>query len=320
MESGTGIVLIGCDRSDAAAAAIRSAGAVLAPRRAIVAHVWDSLAALLLHTDVDGLTGAMRGAAIELDEEERHDAERIAAEGAELAREAGFTAEPHALQGKPKAWPTLLAKADEIDAAAIVIGSRGEGEVKSALLGSVSAGLLHHTHRPVLVVPPNGDVTSTGPALIAFDGSQASCEAVTAAAELPAGRQAVVETVWMPYRGVAAGGAAGMPVAVVSRATEELDKDVRRRGRADRAGRRATGRLGRPRRPRRGRSGRRTGLGHAARQRGSAPLARHRRRRPRPRRGGDRRARRRLVRTRPPRRSPPARRPAARRRMTERIT
>ena len=198
MESGTGSVLIGYDRSDAAAAAIGSAGAVLAPRRAIVAHVWDSPAALLLHTDVDGLTGAMRGAAAEVDEEDRCDAELVAAEAAELAREAGFDAEPHALQGKPKAWPTPLAKADEIDAAAIIIGSRGEGEVKSALLGSVSAGLLHHSHRPVLVVPPNGDVTSTGPALIAFDGSQASREAVTAAAELLAGRQAVVETVWMP--------------------------------------------------------------------------------------------------------------------------
>ena len=45
MGSETGIVLIGYDGSDDAAAAIRRAGAVLGPRAAIVAHVWDSLAA-----------------------------------------------------------------------------------------------------------------------------------------------------------------------------------------------------------------------------------------------------------------------------------
>ena len=156
MRTENGIALIAYDGSDAAAAAIRRAGHLLGPRRAIVTHVWDSLAALLLHTDVRGLTGSMREAADELDEEDRRDAERVAAEGAELAREAGFDAEAHALQGKPKAWPTLLAKADAIDAAVVVIGSRGQGAVKSALLGSVSSGLLHHTRRPVLVVPPTG--------------------------------------------------------------------------------------------------------------------------------------------------------------------
>jgi nucleotide-binding universal stress UspA family protein len=166
MPSETGIVLIGYDGSDGAAAAIRRAGAVLGPRPAIVAHVWDSLAALLLHTDVGGLTGPMRDAAAELDEEDRRDAERVATEGADLAREVGFDAEPHALQGKPKAWPTLLAKADEIDAAAIVIGSDGQGAVKSALLGSVSAGVLHHAHRPVLVVPPGDEDARTGTAVM----------------------------------------------------------------------------------------------------------------------------------------------------------
>ena len=102
----------------------------------------------------------MREAADELDQEDRRDSERIAAEGAELAREAGFDAEARALQGKPKAWPTLLAKADAIDAAVLVIGSRGQGAVKSALFGSVSSGPLHHTRRPVLVVPPTGDVSA----------------------------------------------------------------------------------------------------------------------------------------------------------------
>lgn len=226
MRTESGTALIAYDGSDDAAAAIRHAGSLLGPRPAVVAYVWDSLAALLLHTDANGLTGSMREAAHELDEEDRRDAERIAAEGAELAREVGFDPEAHALLGKPKAWPALLAEADAIDAAVVVIGSRGQGAVKSALLGSVSSGLLHHTRRPVLVVPPTEEETPAGPALIAFDGSDASRAGITAAAHLLAVREAVIETVWIPYSGMAAGGVIGAPVAVASRAVGELEKAV----------------------------------------------------------------------------------------------
>lgn len=227
MRTGTGIIaLIGYDGSEDAAAAIKRAGNLLGPCPAVVAHVWDSLSALLLHTDVSGLTGGMREATDELDEQDRRAAERVAAEGAELAREAGFDAEAHALQGRPKVWPTLLAKADAIEAAVVVIGSRGQGAVKSALFGSVSSGLLHHGHRPVLVVPPTDDEAPPGPALIAFDGSDPARAAVTAAAQLLSVREAVVETVWVPYSGVAAGGAIGAPVAGMSRAAEELEKSI----------------------------------------------------------------------------------------------
>jgi len=226
MPTETGIVLLAYDGSDDAAAAIRHAGHLLGPRPAIVAHVWDSLAALLLHTDVRGLTGTMREAAEELDQEDRRNAERISVEGAELAREAGFEVEAHALQGKPKAWPTLLAKADEIDAAVVVIGSRGQGGVRSALLGSVSSGLLHHARRPVLVVPPTEEQVPVGPALIAYDGSDAARAGISAATDLLAVREAVIETVWIPYSGVVAGGVVGAPVAVASRAAGELAKIV----------------------------------------------------------------------------------------------
>jgi nucleotide-binding universal stress UspA family protein len=48
---------------------------------------------------------------------------------------------------------TILEVADEIDAAAIIVGTRGLGGVKSVLLGSVSHGVVQRSHRPVLVVP-----------------------------------------------------------------------------------------------------------------------------------------------------------------------
>jgi len=46
----------------------------------------------------------------------------------------------------------LVAYADTIDADLIVVGSRGHGAIASAVVGSVSRGVLHEARRPVLVV------------------------------------------------------------------------------------------------------------------------------------------------------------------------
>lgn len=47
----------------------------------------------------------------------------------------------------------LIAAASDIDAAVIVVGSRGRSAVREMLLGSVAMATLHHTERPVMVVP-----------------------------------------------------------------------------------------------------------------------------------------------------------------------
>jgi len=46
----------------------------------------------------------------------------------------------------------IVAYADSVDADVLVLGSRGHGAIASALLGSVSQGVLHETRRRVLVV------------------------------------------------------------------------------------------------------------------------------------------------------------------------
>jgi len=68
----------------------------------------------------------------------------------EAAEDAGVTAHQRLLKGNPV--DEIVAYADVIDAELIVVGSRGHGGLASALLGSVSRGVLRKARRPVLVV------------------------------------------------------------------------------------------------------------------------------------------------------------------------
>ena len=80
----------------------------------------------------------------------------MAAEGAELAREAGFAAEPVALQALGRTPEVIVAEAARRRAALVVMGSRGLSGVASVLMGSVSTTVLHASPSPVLVIPDGG--------------------------------------------------------------------------------------------------------------------------------------------------------------------
>jgi nucleotide-binding universal stress UspA family protein len=70
------------------------------------------------------------------------------------AAEHGITAQAELLIGYAAKQILLLAR--EIDADVIVIGSRGLGPVKSAVVGSTSRDILAHADRPVLVIRETG--------------------------------------------------------------------------------------------------------------------------------------------------------------------
>jgi nucleotide-binding universal stress UspA family protein len=67
-----------------------------------------------------------------------------------LAAERDVDAKAELLAGLPV--DEIVAYADTMDADLIVLGSRGRGAIATALLGSISRGVLHEARRPVLVV------------------------------------------------------------------------------------------------------------------------------------------------------------------------
>ncbi len=65
--------------------------------------------------------------------------------------QAGVHYRAETIEGGPKA---LIDLADADDADAIVVGRRGRGGFAELVLGSFSHHLVHHSRRPVVVVPP----------------------------------------------------------------------------------------------------------------------------------------------------------------------
>ena len=189
-------LLIGYDGSEPAGDAIRAAGRLLPGADAVVAHVRGE------RVDPDGATlarVALPDAVItsslrDYEHAAAATAGRIVAAGVALAEEAGLAATP-ALVAHHTPWRGLAAEAAEHGVAAIVCGSRGQGGLARALLGSTSTALVHHTPLPVLVVPA-GAAAPGGPSVIGYDGSAGAREAVRVTAQLLPGRPATVVNAW----------------------------------------------------------------------------------------------------------------------------
>jgi nucleotide-binding universal stress UspA family protein len=154
----TAPILIAYDGSDAARRAIHKTAELLGSRRALVLTVWKP------GLSADEVTATRGGARItapstvELEgAEEVHDAlqaraERIAEEGAELAKSLGLEAEALAVADRGTVAETIIELARERDVAAIIVGSRGLSGLRARLEGSVSTAVLKHSPFPVLTV------------------------------------------------------------------------------------------------------------------------------------------------------------------------
>jgi nucleotide-binding universal stress UspA family protein len=191
-------LLIAFDGSAAAEAAVRAAAALFPGARATVLTIHEPAMSPITTFRVGG--GLMSPELVErnlteLEQELVAEAESAAADGVRLATAAGLTAEPAVAPGARQPWEPILAAAAERDVDVVVCGTRGHGAVGRAVLGSTSSSLLHHADKAVLVVP-EADVRSDGPALIAYDGSPAADEAIAATGRLLPGRPALVVNAW----------------------------------------------------------------------------------------------------------------------------
>jgi nucleotide-binding universal stress UspA family protein len=81
---------------------------------------------------------------------ERTERELLDEEVGQVQAAGGTVPQAHLRMGE--AAPEIVALGEEIGAGLIVMGSRGRGGMRGALMGSVSDSVMRHAHCPVLVV------------------------------------------------------------------------------------------------------------------------------------------------------------------------
>jgi nucleotide-binding universal stress UspA family protein len=154
------LVICGVDDSAGAREAVRVAAGLA---EAIAGEL------LIVHVAtvpvVPGVSGVPGGAA-ELAAHTREGAERALDR---IAEDAGEPAARRRVELGPPV-ETLGRIAAEDGAALLVVGSRGQGHLRAAVLGSVSTGLCRSAPCPVVVVPPSAT-------LLALDADGAAVDA-----------------------------------------------------------------------------------------------------------------------------------------------
>jgi nucleotide-binding universal stress UspA family protein len=159
-----GPVLLCYDGSAGADRAIRRAARLLRPRGAVLVHVGQ-----------------------------RPFEDEVAEAGRRLALDAGFDPVEAVEAGPGQVASGLLEAAHDHGASVIAVGPGGRSPAAPALLGSVASALVDRSDVPVLVARPKSSPSAADePVFACYDGSPIAREAIATAAELLAGREAIV--------------------------------------------------------------------------------------------------------------------------------
>ena len=114
----------------------------------------DAYSATLIYPETTDPGGVEREDPVLLEQLQRQFEQmsrRVLETEVEKVREAGGTvAQTHLRIGKAAA--EIVELAEELGAGLVVVGSRGLGGIRRALMGSVSDSVVRHAHCPVLVV------------------------------------------------------------------------------------------------------------------------------------------------------------------------
>jgi nucleotide-binding universal stress UspA family protein len=157
-EQQTGPILIAFNGSPAAERAITATARLLAERRALVLVVWKAGLGfeLLEIPSVAGLPPAPIDirTALEIDESQYESAQRLAAKGAGIARDAGLEAEALVVAEAADVpiSETVVRIARERGSSGVVVAEQAHGRLGEVFLGSVSRDVIRNAPCPVVVV------------------------------------------------------------------------------------------------------------------------------------------------------------------------
>jgi nucleotide-binding universal stress UspA family protein len=153
-----GPVVAAYDGSDGAGRAIDAIGRLMGGRRAVVVHAWDPAfhRGLTVRALEAGPLDEIHEIVDLLDGWDSEQASAITDDGVARARAAGLEAAGDTVEASESIWRAVAAAARAHGASVLAVGSRGRGAARSALLGSVSSGLVHNAELPILVVPDGG--------------------------------------------------------------------------------------------------------------------------------------------------------------------
>ncbi len=131
-------IVVGYDGTDGARIALDEA-------LALAQELGDSVVTVFSHA-----TSRLGGEVRDYDDAIRERGRGLLEEAGRVVREVGVACESELLELAPAEG--LIEAADRHDARMIVVGSYGEGPIKSALVGATPIRLIHLSDRPVLVV------------------------------------------------------------------------------------------------------------------------------------------------------------------------
>lgn len=192
--------LVGFDGSMAAAAAVEAATLLLPEVHGWITYLWaPPFTGECVGRRLREQFGNVNDLIDAVDREGKFEAQRIMAMGVNLARAAGWEAEPLLEKTYGAEGRAIVDAAEKVDADVVIMGARGLGGT-DAVLGSVSDMVVHYSSRPVLVVPhpllsAEFECLSAGPVVVGWDGSVGAEAALAAARRIFGQRQIVALSV-----------------------------------------------------------------------------------------------------------------------------